>query len=53
VWKCPHTRTSRGIEVIRVPQGRVDEFLLNLPDGVELDLRVPGILWVLKQKGLL
>ncbi len=42
-----------GIEVVRVPAGRADEFMLNLPPGVELDLRVPGILWALRQKGLL
>ena len=29
------------------------DFMLNLPEGVELDLRVPGILWMLRQKGLL
>ena len=51
--EMPTHADIEGIEVIRVPQGRVDEFLLNLPDGVELDLRVPGILWVMKQKGLL
>lgn len=41
------------IELLKVPVGRVDEFLLNLPEGVELDLQVPGILWLLRQKGLL
>jgi len=42
-----------GIEVVKVPAGKADEFMLNLPPGVELDLRVPGILWALRQKGLL
>ncbi len=49
----PTSTDLEAIEVIRVPLAKVDEFLLNLPAGVELDLRVPGILWVLKQKGLL
>ena len=42
-----------GIEVVKVPAGKADEFMLNLPPGVELDLRVPGIIWALRQKGLL
>lgn len=41
------------IEVLKVPVDKADDFMLNLPEGVELDLRVPGILWMLKQKGLL
>ncbi|MBN1857147.1 MAG: NUDIX hydrolase [Dehalococcoidia bacterium] len=41
------------IEVLEVPLDKADDFMLNLPEGVELDLRVPGILWMLKQKGLL
>lgn len=38
------------IEVVKVPISKMDEFMLNLPPGVELDLRVPGILWFLRQK---
>lgn len=41
------------IDVLKVPVRQVDEFLLSLPDGVELDLQVPGILWLLRRKGLL
>jgi len=41
-----------AIEVLKIPVEQVNNFLLNLPAGVELDLRVPGILWVLKNKGL-
>ena len=41
------------IEVVTVPVDKAEEFMLNLPEGVELDLRVPGILWMLRQKGLL
>jgi len=44
---------AEEIEVIRVPVAKAGEFLLNLPEGVELDLRVPGILWVLREMGLL
>jgi len=41
------------IEVLKVPLDRADEFMLNLPEGVELDLRVPGILWFMRMKGLI
>ena len=41
------------IEVSKIPIEQVDDFLLNPPAGVELDLRVPGILWVMKNKGLI
>lgn len=44
---------SEEIEVLRVPLGKVGEFMLHLPEGVELDLRVPGILWILREKGLI
>jgi ADP-ribose pyrophosphatase len=44
---------SEEIEVIKVPADKAGEFLLNLPEDVALDLRVPGILWVLREKGLL
>jgi ADP-ribose pyrophosphatase len=42
-----------GIEVVNVPVDKADDFMMNLPSGVELDLQVPGILWVLRQKGLI
>ena len=44
---------TEDIKVLKVPVEQVDNFLLNLPAGVELDLRVPGILWVLKKKRLI
>jgi ADP-ribose pyrophosphatase len=45
--------TTEEIEVLKVPAKDLDDFLLNLPEDTELDLRVPGILWVLARKGLL
>jgi ADP-ribose pyrophosphatase len=47
------SKDSEEIEVVKIPVEQVDDFLLNLPSNVELDLRVPGILWVLKKKGLI
>jgi len=44
---------SEEIEVIKVPIKNLDDFLLNLPKDTGLDLRVPGILWVLVRKGLI
>ena len=41
------------IEVVKVPVDQADEFMMNLPEGVELDLQVPGILWMMRQKGLI
>jgi NUDIX domain. len=41
------------IEVLKVPIGKLDNFLLNLPRDTELDLRVPGILWILERKKLI
>ena len=49
----PASKDIEEIEVLKVPLGKADEFMLNLPDGVELDLRVPGILWFMRQKGLI
>ena len=49
----PTGKDEEEIEVIRVQLGKVSDFLLNLPAGVELDLRVPGILWVMKEKKLI
>ena len=45
--------TTEEIEVLKVPVKDLDDFLLNLPKDTELDLRVPGILWVLARKGLI
>jgi len=44
---------SEEIEVLKIPRREIDDFLLNLPEDVELDIRVPGILWVLERKGLI
>lgn len=41
------------MEVLTVPMEKLDNFLLNLPQDTKLDLRVPGILWVLEKKGLI
>jgi 8-oxo-dGTP pyrophosphatase MutT (NUDIX family) len=45
--------TTEQIEVLKVPVEKVDDFLLNLPKNTELDLRVPGILWILERKKLI
>ena len=44
---------AEEIEVVKVPVANADEFMLNLPQGVELDLQVPGILWLMRAKGLI
>ena len=44
---------TEEIEVITVPKDNLYEFLTNLPDKTMLDLRVPGIVWILEGKGLL
>ena len=44
---------TEEIEVLKVPIEKLDDFMLNLPEDTELDLRVPGILWVLQRKGLI
>ena len=44
---------SEEIEVLKVPVGELDDFLISLPEDTELDLRVPGILWVLERKKLI
>jgi len=49
----PVNKDIEEIEVVKVPADKADEFMLNLPEGVELDLRVPGILWMMKAKGLI
>jgi ADP-ribose pyrophosphatase len=46
-------KDAEEIEVVKVPLYRVNDFLLNLPAGVELDLRVPGILWIMQKKQLI
>lgn len=44
---------SEEIEVLNISVEKLDDFLLNLPKDTELDLRVPGILWVLERKRLI
>lgn len=44
---------TEEIEVLKVPVNNLDDFLMNLPKDTELDLRVPGILWVLERKKLI
>ena len=41
------------IEVLKVPIAELSHFLLHLPENTELDLRVPGILWILEKKGFI
>jgi len=45
--------TTEEIEVLKVPVEELSDFLLNLPEDTSLDLRVPGILWVLEKKQLI
>lgn len=44
---------TEEIEVLKVPTGKLGDFLLNLPKDTELDLRVPGILWILEREKLI
>ena len=41
------------IEVLKIPVDKISDFLLNLPEDTELDIRVPGILWILGKRGLI
>ncbi|MBN1375268.1 MAG: NUDIX hydrolase [Dehalococcoidia bacterium] len=47
------SKDTEEIEVIKVPLDQVSDFLLNRPEDVELDLRVPGILWIMREKQLI
>ena len=49
----PRSKDIEEIEVVKVPVDHADEFMMNLPEGVELDLQVPGILWMMRAKGLI
>jgi ADP-ribose pyrophosphatase len=44
---------NEKIEVLKVSVEKLDDFLLNLPQDTELDLRVPGILWILEREKLI
>jgi ADP-ribose pyrophosphatase len=45
--------TTEEIEVLRVPVGGLADFFLGLPPDTMLDLRVPGILWILEKRKLI
>ena len=45
--------SAEEIEVLKVPVKKIGDLLLNLPENTELDLRVPGILWILERKKLI
>jgi len=42
--------TAEKIEVLKVPISELEQFLLNLPEDTMLDLKVPGIIWILEKK---
>lgn len=42
---------NEEIEVLKIPLAEVGRFLLDLPADTMLDLRVPGILWMLEKSG--
>lgn len=45
--------TTEEIEVVKVPLKQLDYFLSNLPEDTELDLRVPGMIWLLEKRNLI
>jgi ADP-ribose pyrophosphatase len=49
----PRSDVTEGIEVLKVPIAKLGDFFLNLPKDTMLDLRVPGILWVLESLKLI
>ena len=49
----PRGDINEGIEVLKVPIAELGHFFLNLPKNTMLDLRVPGILWVLERMNLI
>lgn len=48
-----NSKDTEEIEVIKVPLAQVSDFLLNCPEEVALDLRVPGILWIMREKKMI
>ena len=44
---------AEEIELLTIHKNKLPEFLFNLPDNTLLDLRVPGIIWLLAAKGLI
>jgi len=49
----PRSDIAEGIEVLKVPIIKLGDFFLNLPRDTMLDLRVPGILWILERMKLI
>jgi len=47
------TDIAEDIEIITVPVGSLYKLFTDLPDDTELDLRVPGIIWLVEKMGLL
>ena len=41
------------IEVLKIPIAGLPDFLLNLPADTTMDLRVPGIIWIIEKMGLI
>ena len=44
---------AEEFQVLQIPHNNIHEYLLDLPDNTMLDLKVPGLLWVLQAKGLI
>lgn len=49
----PNRDQAEKIEVVRIPLDEVKNFLLNLPPDTALDLRVPGVLWIMEKMKIL
>lgn len=49
----PRSDTTEEIEVLKVPIAELRHFFLNLPNNTILDLRVPGIFWILESMNLI
>jgi len=41
---------AEEVEVLEVPVEKLSDLRLNLPNDNKLDLRVPGILWILQRR---
>ena len=44
---------AEEMEILTIPKNDLPKFLLNLPDNTILDLKVPGIIWLLATKRLI
>jgi len=49
----PRSDLVETIEVLKVPIAELRHFFLNLPKNTMLDLRVPGIFWILESMKLI